>query len=444
MARKLAVWMLIAPGTVILLGYMIFVAVPNFLDNIRNQRVDSSHQECRWGNEDDPRYFRGRPSSGAVKVIHLTNSGELAKRCELTDVLYELNWDRPIDRSYLDYGPCYRVDAKSLPKLVVLFIHGWKHGDDGEDTNLIDFERKIKNLAIAREDRQVLGVYITWNARWGLYQDFENLSFWAKKLLADRIAQSGSVTSIISAIGSIKNRVTSGDQFIAIGHSFGARLLFSATSSILLYESQMAHPGSPAGTYSKIRSPVDLIFLVNPAFEATLYTSLDSMRRAKEKFFADQTPLLISISSTADGATQKYFPLGQRFERVPSLRGRTTLGNYKDFMTHRLISAGESKKLCSESAGLTKGFLSNGLCLWPEDNGARPTPDHFPFVVAQTSLDIIKDHNAIWGDDFFGWMFAISAAVGKSVPSENIASASRARVNFRLGDRLDCYARQML
>jgi hypothetical protein len=60
-----------------------------------------------------------------LKVIRLTRLGEFVDRCELSDVLYELNWDRPLSHGVR--GPRFDPAKPKLPKLAVLYIHGWMH-----------------------------------------------------------------------------------------------------------------------------------------------------------------------------------------------------------------------------------------------------------------------------------------------------------------------------
>src|SRR5262249_53519058 len=152
----------------------------------------------------------------------LTNAGAFVKRCEFTDALDELIWDRLPEGAF---GPPRKPDAESLPRFTVLYVHGWKHGAGWDDPDLKEFQRLITQLATTNPKRQVLGVYVSWNAAWDLGV-VDNLSFWSKKLIADRIAQSAVVTKIVGAIGSTRRTTgPTADQFIAIGHSFGARLL---------------------------------------------------------------------------------------------------------------------------------------------------------------------------------------------------------------------------
>ena len=58
----------------------------------------------------------------SIKIIRLTNSGEFVDRCELTNALYELNWDR--ERPAYSFGVEVKAEAPKLPKLTVLYIHG--------------------------------------------------------------------------------------------------------------------------------------------------------------------------------------------------------------------------------------------------------------------------------------------------------------------------------
>src|SRR5262249_33494909 len=130
------------------------------------------------------------------------------------------------------------------------------------------------------------------------------------------------------------------DPFIAMGHSFGARILFTATSQILLYKAQMAY----GGVYKVIRGPADIVILINPALEASTYAALDSVRRAKEIFDEKQLPLLMSISNAGDWATGLAFPFGQLAGLARARNELTTLGNFPDYSTHELVQEEKSAR----------------------------------------------------------------------------------------------------
>ncbi|MBR1164619.1 hypothetical protein [Bradyrhizobium elkanii] len=215
-------------------AFAAFLLAPLYF-NLAEPAAGRPQNKCNADQDDpqqDPRIIE-RPNDD-IKVIRLTNSGEFADRCELTNALYELNWDR--SRPEFSFGVRFDPNAPRLPKLAVLYIHGWKHNADAADSDLQHFTELIQTLRKTHAGkRYVVGIYVGWNADAPLWGPLENITFWVKKNNADRIAQSANVTFIFSAIGSIvKADPRQQDQFIAIGHSFGARVLFSATAQPLV------------------------------------------------------------------------------------------------------------------------------------------------------------------------------------------------------------------
>jgi hypothetical protein len=359
----------------------------------------------------DPRSIP-RPDN-SIKVIRLTNSGEFVDRCELTNVLYELNWDR--DTPENSFGAIKITGAPKLPKLTVLYVHGWKHDASLGDSDLNSFTQLIGELRERHKNQKyVIGVYLGWNASAGLPGLFENISFWVKKNNADRIAQSAVVTKIVSAIGAITHTAPDRkDQFIAIGHSFGARMLFSATAQSLVYETERGHPGFPGGEYDLVEGSADAVILLNPAFEASRYTSIDDITRKDEHFAASQPPLLISVSTDNDWATRLAFPIGQWLGLSRSQRELTTLGNYRPYFTHALVPTNDDKAASSLDAPITEDFVAEGLCLTRLSRGSvkRVVQAHNPFIVAQTTKAVIDGHNGIWAGRFRTWLGELIAAL---------------------------------
>ena len=307
-------WLLSAVVVLILLGYVVPYAT-DYLDD----PADSHQNECKKeGHSDHPQQTSRPAHPGGILKIRLTDDGAFVDRCELTDILYELNWNTPgADRAPPKPG------ARSLPKFVVLYIHGWKH--HGEDHAYKNFKKLIHGLAddpANADKKQMLGVYVDWNATSKVppfnWFPFDNLTFWSKQAIADRIAQSGVTTKIISSINSVmsEGENPAANQFITIGHSFGAGMLFAATNKSLIYELDKAQPPSRHGYYRPISGIVNMVILLNPAFEAARYTALDSFIRPKEPFHEDQLPLLLSVSSDGDWATEYLFPLGQMLDHL--------------------------------------------------------------------------------------------------------------------------------
>ncbi|MGN8092829.1 hypothetical protein [Methylobacterium sp. 22177] len=403
---------------VVIILFLGFELSPLFF-NRADPPPDPTQYKCPEGSPDDPRHIR-RPND-SIKVIRLTNAGEFARRCDFTNALYETNWNRV--SSQKPFGVEVDPDApKDRPKLVVLFVHGWKHSANENDDNYKSFTELIKALRSKYGDqRYVVGIYIGWNGDANLGDALDNITFWAKKNNADRIAQSNAVTTITSAVGAIiRADPAKRDRFIAIGHSFGARLLFAATAPSLLAAAQMAHPGRPYSTYKVFRGIADAVILLNPAFEASRYTAFDNLSRVEEAFSPEQPPLLVTLSTSADWPTRKAFPIGQWLGLARSSRELMTLGNYSPYRTHIFTERHGSS--CTDGDTTRSGEIDNleigPVCLIrinredkrvkAGDNPAATSP-YNPFMVARTGPEIMSGHGDIWNPKIRGWLVDLVA-----------------------------------
>lgn len=399
--------------------------------------------KCTKSGAQDPKNTL-RPVSGTIKTIRLTNQGEFVNRCELTDVLDEIMWDTqptwcsdpiawPMDWPPHRSSTCLNVKSgESIkPKLIVLFVHGWMHNATDEDTNHDKFTKLIKSLEDTNPQKQVLGVYVTWNASTGnAFLDY--FSFWSRQRRADRITQSAILTKIVGSIGSSRGRSGQRDYFIAIGHSFGARMLFAAVNAPFVLGVENAYPPPGTSTYQTIRGPADAVVLVNPAFEAARYSTLDDIIRNEEAFRRDQQPLMITVSTDNDCATRLAFPFGQMIDLAFDKRARTTLGNYEGYYTHSLLSSDESQCSGSKLSNFTEDFLLANLCLKREprwhlrrntalDRDPRGWSDvtskhqiRNPFLVVHTNKKVIDNHGGFWDSNdhaFSVWLFRMLDAL---------------------------------
>jgi len=350
----------------------------------------------------DPSYIP-RPSGTVVrKTIRFTDDGEFVNRCEMTDVLKELQVEQP--------------------QIILVYVHGWKHNaNDEKDTDLESFGTVLHKLGAAEEEssspRQVVGIYIGWNGKATWIPLLEELSFWSRKAAADRLTQAAAITKFLGALRRTRELVGQPrDLVVFIGHSFGARILFSASSDLLLYNSQMKHPGAPGLPYEVIKGPADLIVLLNPAFEALWYTAFNALRRYKETFSLQQPPLLVTIATDNDSATGLAFPVGQVLGLEMRSRQRTTLGNYAPYFTHELSfqTTKTSEPFNQEAEFWYDDFCNGGICL--RRNSAselNQIPPGNPFVVAATNKQVLVGHNGIWEKDFLRWLNAFVKMVDK-------------------------------
>lgn len=133
---------------------------------------------------------------------------------------------------------------------------------------------------------------------------------------------------------------------VLIGHSFGARILHTATCQVLIDKVQEQHPGEQDPSYGVIKGPANLLVLLNPALEASTFTVIHTVERPEkpwERIHKDQRPLLLAISSECDVATRIFFPLGQALASTFRARQVRTLGNYPPYVTHVLQKAASSQ-----------------------------------------------------------------------------------------------------
>jgi hypothetical protein len=161
--------------------------------------------------------------------------------------------------------------------------------------------------------RRVVGIYVGWDGAVGPAFLGLNPTFWNRKLAADRISQSSVLTKIFAATKYARRqereskKIIARDMTIMIGHSFGARILYTATSQVLTDEIQRQHPGKERGSYGVMAGPADLVLLLNPAFEASVFTAMHTVNRGQEKWWErihrKQQPLLLVLSTENDWAT---------------------------------------------------------------------------------------------------------------------------------------------
>ena len=109
----------------------------------------------RGGNRKDPAY-NIRPSN-QLKIIRFTNTGAFVDRCEYTDALDEdLLFDAPEHPGFE-----VRPGTEGLPKLILLYVHGWRHNGNSEDPNLKSFDKLVNRIRdVQGAKKNIIGIYI--------------------------------------------------------------------------------------------------------------------------------------------------------------------------------------------------------------------------------------------------------------------------------------------
>jgi len=258
--------------------------------------------------------------------------------------------------------------------VIVAFVHGWKNNAAYDNANVEMCRGVLNSLneAISREDtntskpRKVFGVYLGWRGLSASSDYFPFLakeaSFYNRKNVAERIGHQGAATQVFTELELMqedfnKHRTNSPQtKLIIIGHSFGGALVFSAISQILTEHLVLAsrHKGM-----APVRSLGDLVVLLNPAFEASLYENVIALATSPDiEYPQNQRPVLAIFTSQTDTATKDAFPLGRHIatwfektrrqndpwlfnipkDQTPNQRSAIlqTIGNDEDFLTYDL------------------------------------------------------------------------------------------------------------
>ncbi len=388
---------------------------------------------------DDP-MRKSRPTPGnPVFLLSLTSQGEWADRCQLSDLLQEL-----------------QGSPESL--VVVLYVHGWKHGPESEDRER--FSEFVETISIREEAfaskrsgrgpkaRRVVGIYVGWPGQTVALPLLEELTYWGRQKAADRISQSGIVAKIVAAVRSVRQTgftssgplPHSGDLYLFVGHSFGARILLTATAQMQIQELESNHPGTmealtsmstqlrrgrAPSPYGCIRGVATLMVLLNPAVEAFTYSPFQNVRRGDHVFNVGQQPVMLTIASENDWATRLAFPIGQTIGLNWHEKERATIGNFEAYATHRLTV----KKICGgKSARWFDRFQSPlGVCMErldapavdiegvrnPNTDARFPVHAGNPFLVARASKEVIDGHNGLWRSRFTGWLADFTLTVDR-------------------------------
>ena len=156
------------------------------------------------------------------------------KRAEICDALME---------SPDDVAAVQSLEAAEF-MTVLVYIHGWKHTADPEDTNVVAFEELVSGLAAKDEpaDKHVVyGVYLGWPGT-DYTEPLRTLRFWDRKRTADEVSRVDMNRDLLTLhkLWELERQVAEDKgewsrlRFVLAGHSFGARIAFDIAYPQLL------------------------------------------------------------------------------------------------------------------------------------------------------------------------------------------------------------------
>ena len=417
--------------TLILVAAFVFAGcTPHTLYRTRTDICVSSQpeQECR---EQALQEFKDpvRPDADyLLGFIEFDDQGQVFERKQMDAVLNTLN-----------------EQAAGKDLLMVVFVHGWKHSAAPGDGNIETFRNGLASLSelesrISREtgaqEREVVGIYLGWRGGSVTLPGVKELTFWDRKNTAHKVGHGG-VTEVVSRLEQVRKTkdAMAGEQgrsrtrLVVIGHSFGGAVVYSALSQILT--TGFVDTVGPAGSSTDVRGFGDLVVLINPAFEATLFAPLSNMANERATYFPGQLPVIAILTSEADDATNRAFPIGRWFStffekhRMETRKNGVTganevidqgksniiaVGHFDPYRTHVLRATGEPGAEVREQPVVADSVdrffeLSNR---W--DNDAPGSVIEFegsvlertansagrnPYLVIRVDKQLIPDHNDI-------------------------------------------------
>ena len=339
---------------------------------IRTQRVECVVSGMLSKNHD----CKDKTIEKHLVTVHPPSNDPKPKHFEVAFVEFDdqgLVFDKEQMRFVLD-----RVAVRSKvkrPFLVLVFVHGWKHNAAICDPNVSCFREMVRTAAMSPSltttqdtkdedtktddpnwestDVDVLGVYVSWYGH--SLTALENLTFFARKQAAERVAQ-GQARTLFTGLLDIQRDVREQHpenpyqmRLMFVGHSFGGLILYESMMPYLLSSALQKVPDKKA-------RPADLVVLINPAFEATRYVPLrDAATRSVDEAAASSSPLppwpdpatcpvFVSLTSRNDYASKRAFPAGRwagsRFDHFKNgdeeRTALQTIGHYPPFKTHIL------------------------------------------------------------------------------------------------------------
>jgi len=408
---------------------------PCISSRLQSDCVDRAVQEYQPQNAAEPGYLLG--------IIEFDDQGQLFSRAQLDAVLE-------------------RIEQESATRefLAVVFVHGWKHNAREGDDNLNHFRDVLNRLSATEAalslgqgvtPRRVIGIYLGWRGLSVSTPGLDNLSFWDRKNTAQKVGH-GEVTEVLSRLELIRRVRNAQDpgthqrsRLVVVGHSFGGAVVFTAVAQIL--ESRFLATAGPTGVSSDIEGFGDLVVLINPAFEALLYSPLSDLSTQRATYFKSQLPVIAVLTSEKDSATGFWFPLGRWFstwfekERQESRpnpishqddvidEGKANIdavGHFQPYRTHYLRATSDNPAQIAAATADARAQSVLGVSQnWEDDTPGSTIPfpgsvlertansaGRNPYLVVRVDGKLIPNHDDIWDpriESFLGHLVEVSA-----------------------------------
>ncbi|MBW8865171.1 MAG: hypothetical protein JF609_09675 [Verrucomicrobia bacterium] len=231
---------------------------------------------------------------------------------------------------------------------IIVFVHGWKNNSAADNGNVQMFRRALAKMAGTVRNRRFFGVYVGWRGLSTVSDILPpggmELSFYERKAVAERIGHQGAATQVFTELEVMQDEFNETKpatrpraELVIIGHSFGGQIVYSAISQILTERLILATHKKEAKTEKTekaedepppVHSLGDLVILLNPAFEASIYENLNALATSGQIHYPhSQRPVLAIFTSTGDWGTGAIFPIGRFFSTLFEAARQSGPGN---------------------------------------------------------------------------------------------------------------------
>ena len=292
---------------------------------------------------------------------------------------------------------------------VTLFVHGWNHGGQLNDSDLHNYRETLNNLyneKSARFNKKNIGIYIAWRGK-TMPSALNYTTFWNRKNISVNIGKGDLGAFILDLERFTKLEVDSGKKATLVlgGHSFGASALYNALGPILISRFQDSITQQQILAHQKNDFPVpiqgvgDLVLLINPAIEAkqfyplreTIWRHASRHKEQDPKIFQHNLkPLFVVLGSNGDFAVNNLFPAGRWLNTLTQNYDKTNIVNGNGLACEH--------ENCVTDPKVDKFCASGEDCFIPENILDRHAIGNFSWFYTHwltSSLDPIVSFNPV-------------------------------------------------
>lgn len=392
--------------------------------------------------------------------------------------------ERAVERESQAPGGLFRKGVS-----IVVFVHGWFNNAEEHNDNLNHFRDLLAEVAASerKQDRGVLGVYLSWRGAATDLPGVKFFSYWNRARVADTIGQ-GIMVEALARIRNVQLLVAHGaersggrsqaqvygnSRLVLIGHSFGGRALYDATAPgvedtfLRPYWAARSFPqalgrGRLAGAAMRpVTGPADLVLLINPAIKGLPYRKLHYAvhTNATVDYAPRQTVLMMVLSAENDWPNKDFLPAGETLgnhfrdwfarhpqDAEPARQNTTALGHWPLFHSHKLsVGPGGQLTLRRDEKYFKPLDHDDDGQPYPAPLPVKTLrythpiqgvntpgdPGLLPCMIVSTSSQIIDGHSGFWPQDgnrrAVDFVAAFIAAQNRAVTASRGAQAATAQ-----------------